>query len=198
MYKIRTTKLDNPSGKVVGFATLVVEEKFVFNSIKIIKSENSERGFFLAMPSYKKSDGSYVEYFHPTSKEMVNEMCDAVTKSLKTGEEVTFYDIFNAKFITEVEPHNYNNDKAKVTVKISDDFVCDSIRVMSGKNGKLFVGMPSVKDRDDEYRQLCNPITADFRSELYGDILDKYDEKMKIADCGFVEIPQTSYMAKMY
>jgi stage V sporulation protein G len=150
------------------------------------------------MPSFKKKDGTYQEYFHPVSRDMVNEMREAVAKSLKTGEKVQFFELFNPVFKTNVEPHNYGNDKAKVTVKISEDFVCDSIRVISGKNGKAFVGMPSVKDKNDEYRQLCNPISADFRNELYGDILNKYEEKTKIDDYGFVEIPQTSYMAKVY
>jgi stage V sporulation protein G len=61
-------------------------------------------------------------------------------------------------------------------MRIGKDFICDSIKVMENGEGKKFVGMPSVKGRDGEYKSLCNPVTAEFRGELYNGILDKQEK----------------------
>ena len=179
MYSIRATKLENSSdSKVIGLASMVVDEKFAFNSIKVVKSDNTSRGFFLSMPSYKKKDGTYVEHFHPVSTDMVNAMCDAVSKSLATGEKVSFGD-GPSKISVYVDACDYGATKGNVSMRIGKDFVCDSIKVMSNEEGKLFVGMPTYKTKEDERKQLCNPITAEYREELFGDILEKQEKSVK-------------------
>lgn len=53
---------------------------------------------------------------------------------------------------------------------------------MEGKDGELFVSMPSYKtnrkDKEgkDIYNSICNPITADFRSKLNDAILKSFNE----------------------
>ena len=72
------------------------------------------------------------------------------------------------------------NVKAFATVTFGDAFKVTNIAVVKRKDGGLFVAMPSFKskERNDRneavYKDVCHPITADFRAELYGDILNLY------------------------
>lgn len=74
------------------------------------------------------------------------------------------------------------NVKAFATVTFGDTFKVTSIAVVKRKDGGLFVAMPSFKSKERNeqneavYKDVCHPITADFRSELYGDILNLYAE----------------------
>lgn len=72
------------------------------------------------------------------------------------------------------------NVKAFATVTFGDAFKVTNIAVVERKDGGVFVAMPSFKskERNDKnetvYKDVCHPITADFRAELYGDILNLY------------------------
>ena len=74
------------------------------------------------------------------------------------------------------------NVKAFATVTFGDAFKVTNIAVVERKDGGVFVAMPSFKskERNDKnetvYKDVCHPITADFRAELYGDILNLYAE----------------------
>ncbi len=71
--------------------------------------------------------------------------------------------------------------RAFATVVFGDSFKVTNVAVLEGKKGN-FVSMPSfrTKERDEYnnpvYRDVCNPITKEFREELYGDILKLYEE----------------------
>lgn len=73
-----------------------------------------------------------------------------------------------------------NGIKGLATVSFGDAFKVQSISIMEGKNG-LFVSMPSYKSKHvDEhgepiYKDICNPITKDFRDQLYGAILSSFE-----------------------
>ena len=55
------------------------------------------------------------------------------------------------------------------------------------EKGQLFVSMPRYRsnERDENnsvvYKDICNPITAEFCDELYGNILDTYEETVNKA-----------------
>ena len=72
------------------------------------------------------------------------------------------------------------NVQAFATVTFGDAFKVTNIAVVKRKDGGLFVAMPSFKskERNDKnetvYKDVCHPIAADFRAELYGDILNLY------------------------
>ena len=74
------------------------------------------------------------------------------------------------------------NVKAFATVTFGDAFKVTNIAVVERKDGGVFVAMPSFKskERNDKnetvYKEVCHPITADFRAELYGDILNLYSD----------------------
>ena len=72
--------------------------------------------------------------------------------------------------------------KAYATVTFNNSFVVTGIAVREGKNGGVFVSMPSYKSKavDDNgnpvYKEHCNPTTKEFRDELYGNILKAFEE----------------------
>lgn len=77
-----------------------------------------------------------------------------------------------------------NNTETKVkafaAVTLGGCFKITNVAVVEGKEGRLFVSMPSFKGRDTEgqtvYKDICNPITRQFREELYGEILGLYED----------------------
>ena len=75
-----------------------------------------------------------------------------------------------------------NGIKGLATVTFGDSFKVQSISIMEGKNG-LFVSMPSYKSKqvdengDPVYKDICNPITKDFRDSLYGAILSSFQNE---------------------
>lgn len=62
------------------------------------------------------------------------------------------------------------------SVVFADSFKVSNIAILENKDGKLFVSMPRYSStKDNEYKDICNPISKEFREELYGAILDTFD-----------------------
>lgn len=72
--------------------------------------------------------------------------------------------------------------KAYVSVTFNDSFKVTGITIREGKSNNLFVSMPCYKSKytDEQgkpvYKDHCNPITKEFRDELYGNIIKAYNE----------------------
>lgn len=70
--------------------------------------------------------------------------------------------------------------KAMATITFGGVFKIKNVSIMEGKNGGMFVAMPSYKTKEvDEagkavYKDICNPVTKEFREALYGAILESY------------------------
>ena len=77
------------------------------------------------------------------------------------------------------------NIRGFATVVFSEAFKVTNIAILENKKrGQLFVSMPRYKsnERDDNgnvYKDVCNPITKEFREELYGNILEAYENLQK-------------------
>lgn len=88
------------------------------------------------------------------------------------------------------EMKNESNIKAMVSVVFDDSFKVGSIAVVERKDGELFVAMPQFrssnknKNGNDVYKSVCNPITKEFRQELFDNILEtfKSDEKERTVE----------------
>lgn len=83
--------------------------------------------------------------------------------------------------VNEVKKQD-SNVKGLATVVFGDSFKITNIAIVQNKeNGKLFVSMPRYKsnERDENgatvFKDVCNPITSDFREELYGSILAEFE-----------------------
>ena len=68
------------------------------------------------------------------------------------------------------------------SIVFGDSFKITNIAILeNAEKGSLFVSMPRYKSNErDEYnavvyKDVCNPITKEFREELYGQILEAYD-----------------------
>lgn len=74
------------------------------------------------------------------------------------------------------------NVKAFATITFGDCFKITNIAVVKNSEGVAFVSMPSFKSKERTehnepvYKDVCNPITSEFRTELYDDILALYAE----------------------
>lgn len=77
---------------------------------------------------------------------------------------------------------NDGNIRGFANVVFGDFFKITNIAILENKEkGQLFVSMPRYKsnERDENgatvYKDVCNPITAEFREELYGNILEAFE-----------------------
>ena len=70
---------DNDS-KMKAIASVVIDECFAINDIRIIEGEN---GLFAAMPSRKISNGSYKDVAHPITKECRQMFENAILEEYK-------------------------------------------------------------------------------------------------------------------
>ncbi len=73
--------------------------------------------------------------------------------------------------------------KALATVCLAGQFLVTGVRVVECEKG-LCVFMPSVKNREDEFRDVCFPITPECREQFNNAVLNAYDEQLKIAEAG--------------
>lgn len=67
--------------------------------------------------------------------------------------------------------------KAGASIKIEDCFVVKGIRIIEGSNG-LFTAMPSKKNANGDYTDVCFPVTAEARKIINDEILRAYYEKL--------------------
>ena len=83
------------------------------------------------------------------------------------------------------ELNKASNIKAMATVVFGDSFKVGNIAVVERRDGELFVAMPQFrsnsKDKhgNDVYKSVCNPITKEFRQELFDNILATYASEQK-------------------
>lgn len=68
MIKITAVKVTLQEGSALqGYASITIDETFVIRGIKIIRRKDGR--LFAAMPSRKRSDGTYQDIAHPISNE---------------------------------------------------------------------------------------------------------------------------------
>lgn len=84
--------------------------------------------------------------------------------------------------VTEAK-NQEGNVRGFANLVFGDSFKITNIAILENKEkGILFVSMPRYKsnERDEQggvvYKDVCNPITAEFREELYGNILEAFEQ----------------------
>ena len=70
------------------------------------------------------------------------------------------------------------NIRAFASVVFEESFKVSNIAVIENKNGQCFVSMPRYASRKDDsgYKDICHPITKEFREQLYDGILKAYEQ----------------------
>ena len=87
--------------------------------------------------------------------------------------------------VNEVK-NSESNVKGFANVVFGDSFKICNIAIVQGKEGKLFVSMPSYKSsevtesNEPVYKDICNPITKEFQQELSEAILSAYDRRNEL------------------
>lgn len=111
--------------------------------------------------------------------------------------------------VNEVKKQD-SNVKGFATVVFGDSFKIANIAIVQNReSGKLFVSMPRYKSNEKDengatvFKDVCNPITSDFREELYGSILAEFErgKDQGQPDRGYakeIELPQFSVTVTPY
>lgn len=83
--------------------------------------------------------------------------------------------------ITKVQVNKSSNSGkivAFATITLNESFCINGIKVIDGQNG-LFIGMPSRKNKNNEYEDVCFPVNSETRKLFTEAILDKYKDGNK-------------------
>ena len=86
--------------------------------------------------------------------------------------------------ITEVvirKIYHYSTLKALISVTIHEEFVIHDIKVIEGGMGRLFVALPSRKEKSGKYRDVAHPKTSKARKSFEAQILSAYHEHLEKA-----------------
>lgn len=68
---VKVNKMEREGSKLVGIASIVIDNEIAIHGIKIIKGDFN---LFIAMPSKRNSDGTYADIVHPinsTAREII-------------------------------------------------------------------------------------------------------------------------------
>ena len=84
--------------------------------------------------------------------------------------------------VTEAK-NQEGNVRGFANLVFGDSFKITNIAILENKEkGTLFVSMPRYKSNEHDeqggvvYKDVCNPITSEFREELYGNILEAFEQ----------------------
>ena len=69
------------------------------------------------------------------------------------------------------------NIKAYASVNLNGYFAIRNVKVLDSTKG-LFVSMPSYKAGNGEYKDICFPVTKEFREQLNNAVLDAYQQAL--------------------
>ncbi|MFZ5944308.1 MAG: SpoVG family protein [Bacillota bacterium] len=69
------------------------------------------------------------------------------------------------------------NVRAYASVNLNDCFAIRNVKVVDSSKG-LFVAMPSYKAGNGEYKDICFPVTKEFREQLNNAVVDAYHQAL--------------------
>jgi stage V sporulation protein G len=67
--------------------------------------------------------------------------------------------------------------RAYASVNLNDCFAIRTVTVMDSTKG-LFIAMPSYKAGNGEYKDICFPVTKEFREQLNQAVIDAYQQAL--------------------
>jgi stage V sporulation protein G len=77
--------------------------------------------------------------------------------------------------ISSIRPEG--NIRALASVNLNDCFAIRNVKVMDSTKG-LFVAMPSYKAGNGEYKDICFPVTKEFREQLNNTVINAYHQAL--------------------
>lgn len=184
-YSIRVYKVDKEDSRLRGFVSITFEEGFCVKSIAL--KESSKGNLYLEMPKFLDFETQeYLPFFNFKDGAFRKQVTEQVAEAYRQiedryidieetwGDEELYYDL-------SVTPTKGNDTfKADVAMKLQDAFVVQQMHVIQGWNGKTFVGMPQRENTQrGEKEDIAHPISADFKRELEGAVMDEYHKKLE-------------------
>lgn len=177
-YEVRVIKNTSEKCAASGFATILLDGKFMLRNIYVFVTD---RKTMLAMPARKdsKHKGVYHDKFHPITNETREEFTKAVKQAYETGETVTG-EIGTDNLTVTVNKVNVPGTDIKgfATILFGDCFAVRQIRITDNTRGR-FVAFPSDKKEvrgEKRYFETCHPVTKEFAQKLTDMILDEYQK----------------------
>ena len=80
----------NGDGKLKAYVSITFDEKFVVHDLKVIEGK---KGYFVAMPSKKMSNGEFKDTAHPLVTEVRDEIQTTVLQKYNSMPEEAFDDL---------------------------------------------------------------------------------------------------------
>jgi stage V sporulation protein G len=77
--------------------------------------------------------------------------------------------------ISSIRPEG--NVRAYASISLNDCFAIRNVKVVESSKG-LFVAMPSYKAGNGEYKDICCPVTREFREQLNNAVIDAYKQAL--------------------
>lgn len=186
----------NGSDNLKGFATAVFGDSFKITNIAILNNPEKDQ-LYVTMPRYKtngkdeNNNDTYKDICNPITKEFRDELYTDILTAYNCAKNQQEYanpepNPLFPEFKVNVNPYEKENSSLKGFAKIyfEDCFVVNNISIHQNRD-KLFVAMPSYKTKQmDEnnkpvYRDVCYPVTKEFREKLYKVILETYEKEME-------------------
>jgi stage V sporulation protein G len=75
--------------------------------------------------------------------------------------------------ISSIRPEG--NVRAYASINLNDCFAIRNVKVEDSSKG-LFIAMPSYKAGNGEYKDICFPVTKEFREQLNNAVIDAYNQ----------------------
>lgn len=69
------------------------------------------------------------------------------------------------------------NVRAYASVNLNDCFAIRNVKIVDSTKG-LFIAMPSYKAGNGEYKDICFPVTKEFREQLNQAVVDAYQQAL--------------------
>jgi len=190
-YAITVNEVKGSNNGLKGFAAISFGDSFKITNVAIMQNQDTGE-LFVSMPRYKTNEKD------ENDKDVYQDICNPITKEFREelyGDILKAFEERNEKkdksteqtpaempeFSVKVVPYTQEGSNVIGFARIyfEDCFVVNNVTVIQGKES-AFVSMPSYKTKDvDEnnkpiYRDICYPVTKEFREKLYGTILETH------------------------
>lgn len=182
---------------IKGFATVVFGSSFKIDNIAILENKQTQQ-LFVAMPRYRSNERDtynnviYKDVCNPITAEfrekLYGDILDAYQQQVKERKAEPSKDsgVSEPDFSVRVMPYEREGSKIKglASICLEDSFVINNVNIYQGKEG-VFVTMPSVRTNkvdgkgDPVYKDVCYPVTKEFREKLYSEIINTYNKEQK-------------------
>lgn len=70
------------------------------------------------------------------------------------------------------------NPRANLSLSLNDAFVVNGVKLMERADGELFTAMPSYRQGNGKYQDICYPLTPELREEINQVAITAYNQAL--------------------